>query len=106
MKLKKGDKIKMIRGKDIGKTGVITHTFPKKETILVDGMNTYKKSKKPKKEGEKGQVVVLSRPFPPSKAMLICPKCGKATRVGCIIETNKEGKKVKTRICKKCNAKI
>jgi len=106
MKLKKGDKIKMIRGKDNGKTGVIARIFPKKETILVDGLNTYKKNKKPKKEGEKGQVVVLSRPFAPSKAMLVCPKCGKATRVGYVIETNKDGKKVKTRICKKCNAKI
>jgi large subunit ribosomal protein L24 len=106
MKLKKGDKIKMIRGKDLGKTGIITRTFPKDDTILVDDMNTYKKNRKPKKQGEKGQIVVLSRPFVCSKAMLICPKCGKPTRVGFIIEINKDGKKVKTRTCKKCNAKI
>ncbi len=106
MKLKKGDKIKMIRGKDNGKTGVITRTFPKDGTVLVDGLNTYKKNRKPKKQGEKGQVVILSRPFAVSKAMLLCPKCGKATRVGFSIELGKDGKKDKKRVCKKCNSKI
>jgi len=106
MKLKKGDKVKIIKGKDVGKIGIINRTFPKNNTILIEGFNTYKKNKRPKKEGEKGQVVVLSRPFCSSKAILICPKCGKPTRIGFVIEIDKNNKKIKTRICKKCKAKL
>jgi len=106
MKLKKGDKVKIIKGKDAGKTDTISPTCPKNNTIIIEGLNTYKKNRKPRKEGEKGQIVVLSRPFCSSKAMLICPKCGKPTRIGFIIETDKNNKKVKIRICHKCKAKL
>ena len=101
MKLIKGDNVLVIAGKDKGKTGKIMRALPKVQKILIDGVNIKKKHVRPKKEGEKGQVVAIPTPFNISNVKLICPKCGKTTRVGYRIEKNE-----KTRICKKCKSAI
>ncbi len=106
MKIKKGDKVKVIKGKDRGKTGIVSRSFPKENKVLIEGINTYKKHRKPRKEGEKGEILVLSKAIAASNVMLLCPKCGKPTRVGFIIEKNKSNKEIKQRVCKKCQAKI
>jgi large subunit ribosomal protein L24 len=69
--------------------------------ILVEGVNIVKKHQRPRREGEKGQIIEILKPFPVSKVKLICPNCKKATRVGYKII---EGKKY--RICKKCGQEI
>lgn len=97
MKVKKGDNILIIAGKDKGKTGKITKSFPKELKVLVEGANLRKKHVRPKREGEKGQVVSIPTPLDISNIKIICPKCGKATRIG----YRTEGE-VKNRICKKC----
>lgn len=97
MKLKKGDNVLIISGKDKGKTGKITKAMPKELKILVEGANLKKKHVRPKKEGEKGQIIQLPAALYASNVKIICGKCGKATRVGYIIK-----EKVKNRICKKC----
>ena len=97
MKIHKGDTILIISGKDRGKKGKILQSFPKKNLILVEGMNLVKKHQKPREGKGKGQIISLPKPFSVSKAKLICAKCGKAARLGYkIIE------KKKYRICKKC----
>ena len=98
MKIKKSDQVLIISGKDRGKTGKVLNVFPKEGRLMVEGINLRKKHVKPKRSGEKGQVI--ERPFPVavSNAKLICSKCGKPTRTGYKIS---EGKKY--RICKKCN---
>lgn len=101
MKLKKGDTVLVISGKYRGKRGKILKTFPKEMKILVESVNLIKKHQKPKREGEKGQIVQIASPIAISNLKFICPKCGKATRVGFKI---KEKKKV--RICKKCSFEI
>lgn len=101
MKIKKNDTIKMLAGKDSGKTGKVLRSFPVEEKIIVEGLNIVKKNRKPRKEGEKGQIVETPRKITVSNAMLICPKCGKATRIGYKI-TDAD----KVRICKKCKAEI
>ncbi len=101
MKIKKGDNVLIISGKDKGKTGKIMKAFPKEFKVLVEGANLRKKHVRPKKEGEKGQVVELSFPMPASNVKIVCPKCGKAARVG--YKTTGEKK---ARICKKCNNEI
>jgi len=101
MKLKKDDTVLIISGKDKGKKGKIIKSFPKEGKILVEGVNLKRKNQKPKKQGEKGQILEIAKPFTTSNAMLICSKCGKSTRVGHKIA---EGKKY--RICKKCNQEI
>lgn len=98
MKIHKNDTVLIISGKDRGRKGKVLQAFPKEEKILVEGINLRKKHRKPKREGEKGQIVELPLPLPVSKVKIICPKCGKTTRVGL---KEKEGKKY--RLCKKCN---
>ena len=97
MKVKKGDSVLIIAGKDKGRTGKIMKSLPKELKVLVEGINLKKKHVRPKKEGEKGQVVEIPAAMNVSNVKVICPKCGKATRVGYAME-----KDVKNRICKKC----
>lgn len=101
MKIKKNDTVLIISGKYRGKTGKVLRAFPKKEKILVEGVNIMKKHQKPRKTGEKGQVVEMLSPIDVSNVKLFCPKCGKAARVGYKIT---EGRKY--RICKKCGQEI
>lgn len=97
MKIKKGDKILIISGKEKGKTGKVSSTLPEEGKILVEGVNLIKKHRKPRKSGEKGQIVQVAKPIDASNVKLICPKCSKATRVGYKLTADK-----KYRICKKC----
>jgi len=104
MKIKKGDTILVITGKDRKKTGKVIQVFPKANKIMVDGLNIVKKHIKPKKSGEKGQKVEVPRPFSVSNIKLICPKCKKPTRIGYSLV--KKGKEKKVRVCKKCKQEI
>lgn len=97
MEIKSNDTVLIIAGKDKGKSGKVNEVFPKNNRIIVDGLNIIKKHVKPKKEGEKGQRVEVSRSINVSNVKLICPKCKQATRIGHRILDNS-----KTRICKKC----
>ncbi len=101
MKLKKGDQVKIMSGKDKGKTGTILTAMPTFEKILVENLNTVNKRMKPRKQGEVGQTLAVARPFPASRAQLICPSCKKPTRVGSRIEGTS-----RVRYCKKCKATI
>jgi len=101
MKIKKGDKVKVIYGKDKGKEGVVEKVYKKTNKVLIPGVNLYKKHIKKNEKMPQGGIIDIPRPLDVSKVMLICPKCKKPTRVGFF----KEGKK-KFRICKKCESKI
>jgi large subunit ribosomal protein L24 len=101
MKIKKGDTVKILSGKDKGKTGVVSKTFPSENKVLVEGINLYKKHIKPGGQRQKGETILVNRPLNVSKVMLVCKNCGKPTRVGFKIEAN-----TKSRYCKKCGALI
>jgi len=101
MKIKKGDQILVISGKYRNKRGGVLKAFPKERKIVVERVNLVKRHQKPKRTGEKGQIVEVPLPIDVSNVKLICPKCGKATRVGRKIINNK-----KYRICKKCGREI
>jgi len=101
MKVKKGDTVLITAGKDKGRTGKILRSLPKDRGILVEGINLKKKHVRPKKEGEKGQVVELPAFLDVSNVKIICPKCGKAVRVGYKVDN-----KIKKRVCKKCGQDI
>ncbi|MEI7424543.1 MAG: 50S ribosomal protein L24 [Candidatus Staskawiczbacteria bacterium] len=101
MKVKKGDSVLITAGKDKGRTGKIMKALPKELKILIEGINLKKKHVRPKREGEKGQIVSIPALLDVSNIKLICPKCGKATRVGYIIEKDQ-----KNRVCKKCKQVI
>jgi len=97
MEIKSGDTVLIIAGKDKGKSGKVTEAFPRDNKLIVEGLNIVKKHVRPKKEGEKGQRIEVSRPINVSNVQIICPKCKKATRIG-----HRVVNKIKTRICKKC----
>jgi len=101
MKIKKGDTVLIISGKDRGRKAKAIEAFPKQGKIVVEGINLRKKHMKPKKSGEKGQIVETPGPLDISDVKLVCSKCGKATRIGYKVE----GKK-KYRVCKKCKQEI
>ena len=101
MRIKTGDTVKILSGKDRGKTGKITHVFVKDNRVVVEGVNVRKKHMRPKKQGQAGQVIQMPMPVDESTAMLVCSACGKPTRIERKIIGNK-----KARICKKCKAEI
>ncbi|RKQ32335.1 50S ribosomal protein L24 [Oceanobacillus halophilus] len=96
MHVKKGDKVKVLSGKDRGKEGVILEAYPKKERVLVEGVNMIKKHAKPSQENPQGGILNIEAPIHVSNVLPIDPKSGEPTRVGYEI---RDGKKV--RIAKK-----
>ncbi|GEN83480.1 50S ribosomal protein L24 [Sporosarcina luteola] len=96
MHVKKGDKVMVITGKDKGKTGVILAAFPKKDRVLVEGVNIVKKHTKPNQANPQGGIISQEAAIHVSNVMPIDPKTGEPTRVGYKIENGK-----KIRIAKK-----
>lgn len=101
MKLKKGDEIKVVLGKDKGKTGKVERVFAKEDAVLVGGVNQYKRHMKARSQGQTSEIVTITKPMNVAKVQLICPKCKKITRVGYKME-----KDVKVRVCRKCGKEI
>jgi large subunit ribosomal protein L24 len=101
MKIKEKDTVLIISGKDRGKKAKVLIAFPQDSKILVEGVNMRKKHQKPRKTGEKGQIIEKPSPISVSNVKLVCPKCGEAARVGYRIIENK-----KFRTCKKCSQEI
>lgn len=98
MKIKKEDKVKILAGKDRGKTGKVLKVVTDAKKVSVDGINIRIKHMRPKKEGEKGQRIQFPAPMNLSNVALVCPKCSKATRVS----FKKLEDKSKVRVCSKC----
>jgi large subunit ribosomal protein L24 len=96
MHVKKGDKVMVISGKDKGKTGVILKAFPKKDRVLVEGVNIVKKHAKPSQANPQGGIISQEAPIHVSNVMPLDPKTGEPTRVGYKLV---DGKKV--RVAKK-----
>jgi large subunit ribosomal protein L24 len=101
MKIKKGDNVIVISGKDKGKQGKVSRVFPSKGLITVDGVNLKKKHAKARKQGGRGQIIDKTMPVDISNVMIVDPKTKKPSRVGFVI---KDGKK--TRIAKKSGQAI
>ena len=101
MKVKKNDTVVVITGKDVKKTGKVLVAFPQDNKIIVEGVNVQEKNRKARSAQETSQKIKKEGPIDASNVLVICPVCGKATRVGYEIV---DGKKV--RICKKCKASL
>jgi len=100
MKLRKGDLVKVIRGKDKGKTGKIEKVISKTK-VSVANVNQYKRHLKRRSEKEQSQIITITKPLPIYNVSLICPVCKVPTRVGFRIEGEE-----KIRICKRCGKAI
>lgn len=102
MKIRTKDTVKVITGKDVGKTGKVIQVFPKERKVVVEGVNKLTKHMRPRNKGEKGQRIEFSAPLPVSNVQLVCPSCSKQTRVA---KKQIEGGK-HVRVCKKCKQTI
>ena len=100
LKFKVGDNVRITLGKDKGREGKIERIFPKDLTVLIPGLNIYKRHIK-SASGQKGGIYEIPRPFTLGKIALICPKCKKVTRVGFRLAGEE-----KVRICRKCRKEI
>lgn len=94
MKIKKGDKVRVIAGSDKGKEGIVQRVYPKLNKVVVEGVNVHKKHKKPTQSAPEGSVVEMYVPFDASNVALIDPKTKKVTRVHYGVD-KKTGKKVR-----------
>ncbi len=103
MNIKKGDNVIMLSGKDRGKSGKILSIIKTPDTsrVVVEGLNTVKRHQRPRKEGQQGQILTKERAVDSSNVQILCPKCGKATRVSHRVVGD-----VKIRVCKKCDAEL
>jgi large subunit ribosomal protein L24 len=81
MKLKKGDKVMVIAGKSKGQTSTVVYAFPKKNTVILDGLNKVKRHQRPSARNRKGQIIEKPMPIHVSNVMIIDPKSGKPTRI-------------------------
>lgn len=97
MKIRKDDKIKVIKGKDAGKQGKVLAVVTKTNRVLVEGVNIVKRHVKPGVVSKEGGIVSIERPIALSNVMLVCPKCSASVRLGSKMV---DGKKL--RVCKKC----
>ncbi|MDO8494993.1 MAG: 50S ribosomal protein L24 [bacterium] len=102
-KIKKGDNVKMLSGKDRGKNGTVSLVLAQgaDARVVIEGLNKVKKHQRARKQGQKGQIISVERPVNISSVQLICKSCGKPTRVGFKVDGDK-----KERICRKCSATI
>lgn len=99
MKVKKNDTVLVLTGKDAGKTAKVLVAMPKENRIVVDGINVQKKHKKARSAQEVSSIQNQSGAIDASNVLVVCPACGKATRVAYKVEGDK-----KARVCKKCGA--
>lgn len=97
--VKTGDTVEVISGKDKGKSGKVLEVSIKEKKVIVEGINIATKHMKPKRQGESGEILKVEAPLYASKVMLVCPKCGKATRA--VHGVDKDGGK--KRRCVKCD---
>ena len=101
MNIRKDDKVIVLSGKDKGKEGKVLSADPKAGKVIVEGVNVASKHSKPRKQGDKGGIIKVETPIYACKVMVVCPKCGKATRVAHKLENGKN-----VRVCKKCGANL
>ncbi len=101
MNIRTGDTVKVISGKDAGKTGAVRRVIPSTQRVVVEKVNEGKKAQRPTQQNPKGGIIVFEAPIHVSNVMLVCPSCGDPTRVGV---KRPDGKRV--RYCKRCGATI
>jgi large subunit ribosomal protein L24 len=103
MKIKKNDKVKILTGKDRGKTGKVLQVLPKQKKISVEGLNLAIKHLRPQRNGEKGQRIEFPAFMDASNLAVVCSKCGQATRIGYQISKGEGQVAKKLRACRKCH---
>jgi large subunit ribosomal protein L24 len=102
MKIRKGDRVVVLTGKDRGKDGTVTFPFPAEGRVIVDGVNIAKKHQKPTRSTQQGGIIDKEMPIPVANVAIVCGSCGRPTRVGHRFDP--DGTKV--RVCRKCGGDL
>ena len=102
MKIRRGDRVVVLSGKDRGKDGNVTRVMPAAGKVIVDGVNVAKKHQRATKATMQGGIIDKDMPLPVANVAVLCPACGKPTRVGYKID----GDGTKVRVCKKCGGEM
>jgi large subunit ribosomal protein L24 len=102
LKIRKGDRVRVLSGKDKGKEGEVMRALPREGKVIVEGVNIARKSQRPTRTTQQGGIIDKDMPIQVSNVALVCPSCGKPTRVGYKIDASGD----KARICKKCGGEI
>lgn len=97
MKLKKGDEVKIVRGKDKGKNGKIEKVFPVLKKVAIANVNLYKRHMKARSQNQPSEILTLTKPLAMANVKIVCPKCKLPTRIGFKITKGE-----KERICRRC----
>ena len=105
MKIKTGDTVQVLSGKDKGKRGVVVRALPREGKVVVEGVAVVKKAQRPTAANQQGGFVEKEAKIQVSNVMLVCPTCNKPTRVG-HKQGELDGKKTAVRVCKKCGAEF
>jgi large subunit ribosomal protein L24 len=108
MHVKTGDEVLVITGKDKGKRGKIKQALPSENRVVVEGLNMIKRHMKQRGPGKPSGIIEMEAPIQVSNVMLICPKCGRASRTGhrFLDETDHKGRQRKVRFCKACDGNV
>lgn len=101
MRLRKGDTVQVLTGKDVGREGEILQVFPKSNRVVVSGVNTARKHQRPSRQTMQGGIIDKDMPIDASNVAILCPECG-PTRIG--YEIDADG--TKTRVCRKCGREL
>ncbi len=101
MNIRKGDNVIVTAGREKGKQGKVAKILPLAGSVIVEGLNLHKKHARPRKQGEKGQILTLPSAINASNVMLVCSRCGKPTR-----KSSRVLGEDKARACKKCKEVI
>ena len=102
LKIRKGDRVRVLTGKDRGKEGEVMRAIPAAGKVIVEGVNVARKHQRPTRATQQGGIIDRDMPLPVSNVALVCPSCGKPTRVGYTIDNSGQ----KARVCKKCGGEI
>jgi large subunit ribosomal protein L24 len=102
MKIRKGDKVRVLTGKDRGREGEVSFDYPAEGRVIVGGLNVAKRHQKPRTSTEQGGIIDKEMPMRVDNVAVICPACSKATRVG--YRFDNDGTKV--RVCRKCGGDL
>jgi large subunit ribosomal protein L24 len=112
MRIKKGDTVQMLSGKDRGKVGRVIHAYPRDGRVVVENLNVAKRHRKPRPIADTsrmggpqiipGGIMEKPMPVPVGNVMIVCPVCNRPTRIG-IVEKEIKGDKVRTRVCKRAD---
>ena len=111
MKLKRGDTVKILIGKDKGKTGKVERFYPVSSKVLVEGINKFKRHIKSRTKDQKSEIVEITKPLSISNVVMVCPNCKKTAKIGYKMSTKGGSvsggeKNTKIRVCRKCGKNI